>query len=179
VTGVILDGYVARDPIEAADVARVAEMIATSADPWARPTPLHLTASALIIHPASGQVLLRWHERQRAWLQVGGHADPGEADPVEIALRESYEETGLSDLVPWPDASLLHVVIVPVPALADDPAHEHADLRYLLATDNPSAARAERASAPVRWFTVDDAAKATREDNLRETLARVGQITAA
>jgi 8-oxo-dGTP pyrophosphatase MutT (NUDIX family) len=39
------------------------------------------------------------------WLQVGGHGDPGEGDPLAIALREAAEETGLSDLVPWPDDS--------------------------------------------------------------------------
>ena len=39
------------------------------------------------------------------WLQVGGHGDPGETDPLAIALREAREETGLTDLVPWPDAT--------------------------------------------------------------------------
>ena len=51
------------------------------ADPWARDTPRHVTCSALVLHPPSGRVLLRWHRRQQAWLQVGGHADPGETDP--------------------------------------------------------------------------------------------------
>ena len=71
--------------------------------PWDRSTPLHVTGSALIVHPASGRVLLRWHARQHVWLQVGGHGDPGEDDPFAVALREAGEETGLSDLVAWPD----------------------------------------------------------------------------
>ena len=97
-------------------------------DPWSRLPPVHVTASALIVHPPIGRVLLRWHARQQAWLQIGGHADPGEHDPLAVALREGAEETGLDDLIPWPTAELQHVAIVPVPANDREPAHEHADL---------------------------------------------------
>jgi 8-oxo-dGTP pyrophosphatase MutT (NUDIX family) len=123
--------------------------------------------------------LLRWHERQQAWLQVGGHGDPGEYDPRAVALREGCEETSLTDLVPWPDASLVHLVIVPVPAKGDEPAHEHADLRFVLATRQPEAARPERPDAPLRWLTVAEARSATTEDNLRTTLTRTERLLAA
>jgi 8-oxo-dGTP pyrophosphatase MutT (NUDIX family) len=168
--------YEPGDATEAVDLARIADLMSRSVDPWSRDTPLHLTASAVIVHPPTARVLLRWHERQLAWLQVGGHADPGETDPLQIALREGQEETGLNDLAAWPDPTLRHVVIVPVPAKGDDPAHEHADLRYVLATDNPDAARPERPQAPVRWFSLPEAIEATTEINLRQTLARVGQF---
>jgi 8-oxo-dGTP pyrophosphatase MutT (NUDIX family) len=171
-----LANYAARDAAESADLARIVDMVNRSDDPWSRTTPLHLTGSGVIVHPATQRVLLRWHERQRAWIQVGGHADPGEGDPLEVARREGEEETSLTDLVPWPDGSLLHVVIVPVPAKGDDPAHEHADLRYVLATDNPDSARPERPEAPVRWFSLPEAAETTSEVNLRQTLTRVERL---
>jgi 8-oxo-dGTP pyrophosphatase MutT (NUDIX family) len=161
-----------RDPGEAADLDRSRELAATAADPWLRSTPLHFTASALVVHPASARVLLRWHQRQQAWLQVGGHGDPGESDPLAIALREGREETGLADLVPWPDAALLQVAIVDVPARGDEPDHQHADLRFLLATGDPGAARPESPAAPLRWLTVAQARTATTEDNVRDLLAR-------
>ncbi len=101
----VLGRYRPEDAAEAADVARVRALAETAADPWLRSIPLHVTASALVVHPDSGRVLLRWHQRQQAWLQVGGHADPGESDPLAVALREAGEETGLADLTPWPDAS--------------------------------------------------------------------------
>ena len=53
---------------------------------------MHLTASALIVQPDNGLVLLRWHQRLRGWIQVGGHADPAEDAPLGIALREAAEE---------------------------------------------------------------------------------------
>jgi 8-oxo-dGTP pyrophosphatase MutT (NUDIX family) len=172
----VLGGYESGGEAEPGDLKRVRALVEADGSPWERSLPLHLTASALVVHPASGQVLLRWHQRQQAWLQVGGHGDAGESDPLAIALREAAEETGLADLEPWPDGRLRHLVIVPVPAGNGEPAHEHADLRFLLATRAPQAVRPENSGAPLRWLSLPDAMRETSEDNLRETLRRVGQL---
>jgi 8-oxo-dGTP pyrophosphatase MutT (NUDIX family) len=174
----MLERYRPGGAVEAADVARVRGLLAETGDPWRRVLPLHVTASALVVHPASGRVLLRWHQRQQAWLQVGGHGDPGESDPLAIALREAVEETGLADLRPWPAADLRHVVIVAVPAGKGEPAHEHADLRFVLATRTPEAARPESPDAPLRWLSAAQAREVTAADNLRETLDRVTEALA-
>ena len=175
----LLDTYQPEDAAETADLRRIRALTRTAGadgDPWRRELPLHLTASALIVHPPTARVLLRWHQRQQAWLQVGGHGDPGETDPLAIALREAAEETGLADLVPWPDARLRHVVIVGVPAANAEPAHEHADLRYFMATGNPDAVRAENERAPLRWLSLTQARDATSEANLRQTLTRLERL---
>jgi 8-oxo-dGTP pyrophosphatase MutT (NUDIX family) len=174
----MLAGYRPQGQAEAADVARVRALAETAQDPWLRSLSLHVTASALIVHPASGRMLLRWHQRQQAWLQVGGHADPGESDPLAIALREAVEETGLADLVPWPDAQLRQVVIVSVPAGLGEPAHEHADVRFVLATRTPASARPENPGAPLRWLSPDAAREANSEANLRDLLSRVQRLLA-
>jgi 8-oxo-dGTP pyrophosphatase MutT (NUDIX family) len=166
----VIDSYLPLDPGEAADLERVRDLLKTVEDPWARENPLHLTASALIVHPPTGRVLLRWHHRLKMWLQVGGHGDPGEHDPVEIVLREAREETGLMDLRLL--SGLMHVVIVSVPAAGGEPAHMHADLRYLLATDEPETARPENSSSPLRWLSFDQAKELMGQDILGETLAR-------
>jgi 8-oxo-dGTP pyrophosphatase MutT (NUDIX family) len=172
----LLQDYRPGDAGEARDRDRAFELVEAPGDPWARGTPLHVTASALIVHPDSGRILLRWHERQQAWLQVGGHADPGEQDPLAIALREAREETGLPDLRPWPDATLRHIVIVPVAAGRGEPEHEHADLRFVLATDQPDAITPERPGAALRWLAAQTAGEVTSEANLRETLARAHRL---
>jgi 8-oxo-dGTP pyrophosphatase MutT (NUDIX family) len=170
-----------RSDAEAAALTQVVEL-AQAGDPWSRATALHVTCSALVVHPGSGRVLLRWHQRQQAWIQVGGHADPGESDPFAIAVREAVEETGLRDLVAWPapdPATMpppLHLAIVPVPANEHEPAHHHADLRYALATTQPDAIVPESPGAPLRWVSVAEAHELTREDNVRETLARVVEL---
>jgi 8-oxo-dGTP pyrophosphatase MutT (NUDIX family) len=175
---VLLDQYQPEGEAETADLRRARALAQTVGDPWRRELPLHVTASALIVHPETGRVLLRWHQRQQAWLQVGGHGDPGETDPLAIALREAAEETGLAGLTPWPDAQLRHLVIVGVPAGKGESAHEHADLRYFMATQTPEATRAENEDAPLRWLSLTEARKATSEANLLETLARLERLLA-
>lgn len=174
-----LSGYHAQGETETADVERMRRLAQSQPDPWLRSLPLHFTASALVVHPESRRVLLRWHERQRMWLQVGGHADPGESDPLAIALREACEETGLRDLVPWPDAAIQHVVVCSVAPGKGEPAHEHADVRYFLATPEPALARPENSDAPLRWLTVSQARELVGTNNLGGTLDRAESLFAA
>src|SRR5271166_681737 len=169
----LLAQYHPEGEAETADLPRVRALAQTAADPYRRDLPLHVTASALIVHPSTARVLLRWHQRQQAWLQVGGHGDPGESDPLAIMAREAEEETGLPDLAPWPDAEIRHVVIVNVPPGKGEPAHEHADVRFFVATQAPDAIRPESAHAPLRWLSLAAARDLTSEPNLRETLARI------
>jgi 8-oxo-dGTP pyrophosphatase MutT (NUDIX family) len=171
----LIASYRPATPAEATDVATVDEL-ARSGDPWHRDQPVHVTCSALIVHPLTERVLLRWHKRQQSWLQVGGHADPGEDDPIAIATREGVEETGLTDLVPWPASRLLHVAVVPVPGNEREPPHHHADLRFTLATARPDDAVPESTQAPIRWLSVPEARRLTAEENVRETLARVNRL---
>jgi 8-oxo-dGTP pyrophosphatase MutT (NUDIX family) len=172
----LLRQYQPEGEAEVADLARVRALADSTPDPYPRSLPMHVTGSALIVHPDSGRVLLRWHPRQQAWLQVGGHGDPGENDPLGIARREAAEETGLADLAPWPDPQLRHVVIVSVPAAGADPAHEHADARFFLATRMPDAVVPEAPDAPLRWLTLAEARDLTTEPNLQETLSRAERL---
>ena len=175
----ILGAYTPRSSEEAADVERLRRLVSEAADPWTRSSPLHVTGSALVVHPQSGRVLLRWHQRQQGWLQVGGHGDPGESDPFEVALREAGEETGLDHLAAWPNPSEprgIQVVIVPVPPGTGEPAHQHGDIRYLLATEKPEAIVAESRSAPLMWLSMEDAIERVGHDNLRIALERIRQM---
>jgi 8-oxo-dGTP pyrophosphatase MutT (NUDIX family) len=172
----LLTGYHATGDTEAADLERMTRLAATAPDPWSRTLPLHFTASALVVHPETRRVLLRWHHKHGRWLQVGGHGDPGESDPLAIALREATEETGLADLVPWPDESLRHAVVCYVGPSATEPEHEHADLRYILATGNPDAIVPENEDSPLRWLTLDEARELIGGNNLRHTLDRAESL---
>ena len=173
-----LDGFEPGSDEEARDIARI-RRLAEGGDPWTRSSLLHVTGSAVVVHPGTRRVLLRWHERMRSWLQVGGHADPGETDPYRIALREAREETGLADLAPWPDParpSVVQVAVVPVPAGKGEPAHEHADLRYLLATAQPEAAAPEWDTADLAWLSLEEALWQVAEENLRVCLRRIADL---
>jgi 8-oxo-dGTP pyrophosphatase MutT (NUDIX family) len=176
----VLDGLLARyqavGAAEAADVEQMRELTAVP-DPWSRSQlPLHFTASALVVHPATRRVLLRWHVKQGRWLGVGGHGDPGETDPLAIALREAREETGLADLRPWPDGALRHAVVCHVRGSAAEPEHQHADLRFVLATDDPDGIAPEDERSPLRWVTFAEAHALFNGDNIDRTLDRVERL---
>lgn len=171
----VLEEYRPRGDVEARDLERVRGLVA-SGQAWSRALPLHVTGSAVVVHPPTSRVLLRWHERMQGWLQVGGHADPGETDAFQIALREAREETGLADLAAWPLAAgptIFHVAVVPVPAGKGEPAHHHADIRYALSTGMPDGVHAESESAPLAWMSVAEALERAGEDNLRVCLERI------
>ncbi len=173
-----VDRYVAASSAEGAGIDRLKAAIAAG-NPWGRDRPLHVTASAFVVVPTESLVLLRWHRRANGWLHVGGHGDPGECDPWVVAVREAREETGLTDLAPLtpePGRHPVQVVVVPVSAARDEPAHEHADIRYVLATRRPHLATAESADAPLRWTPVGDAVAEVEEENLREGLVRVARL---
>jgi 8-oxo-dGTP pyrophosphatase MutT (NUDIX family) len=152
-------------------VARLRSLLAADVDPADRRTGLHVTASALVVHVPTQRVLLRWHAKQERWLQVGGHFDPGEDDPWLVALREAREETTLTDLRPLVDG-LFQVTIVPVSPSPKEPAHEHADLRYLLTTDHPDDVPAVVEDVPLRWCTLDEALELA-DEGLERLLRRV------
>ena len=170
----LLDRYRPEGDAETADIQRVRALVETAGPPYRRDLPLHVTASALIVHPPTARVLLRWHQRQQAWLQVGGHGDPGESDPLAIVAREAQEETGLPDLAPWPDSEIKHVVIVDVPAGKGEPPHQHADVRFFMATQAPDAAAPGEVRTPrCGGCPCPKARDLTSEPNLQETLARI------
>jgi hypothetical protein len=66
-----------------------------------------------------------------------------------------------------------------VPPGKGEPAHEHADVRYIMATRDPDTARPENPGAPLRWLTVDDARSLVGANNLRFTLDRAEALLQA
>ena len=58
----------------------------------------HFTVTGFVVH--RDRTLLLWHPLLRMWVPPGGHIEPNE-EPVEAALREIREETGLdAELLP-------------------------------------------------------------------------------
>lgn len=145
------------DQAERDAVAHLRRLLRAADDPFLRTTlPAHVTASAVVLDPNTGRVLLHLHRRLGRWLQPGGHVEAGER-PEDAAVRETIEETGLS--VGHPDAgpTLIHLDEHPGPD-----GHVHLDLRYLLLADQDAPARRGGEQTGVgpgptlRWASADE-----------------------
>ncbi|MGA5523196.1 NUDIX hydrolase [Streptomyces pseudogriseolus] len=132
----------------------------------------HLTASALVVDPERGRVLLTLHRKLRMWLQMGGHCEPGDATLAAAALREATEESGVAGLTLLPGGPV-RLDRHPIPP----PCHCHFDVQYaaLAAPDAVHAVSDE--SLDVRWFPyaeVPDVADTSVVRLLDATRARLG-----
>jgi len=129
-----------------------ASAILASSSPCSRLTNEgYITASGLVIQ--GDKVLLILHPHIKKWLQPGGHIDEGES-PIEAAIREVYEETGLvciSD-IENPEPIDIDVHEIPANPIKNEGAHLHIDLLYQL--------KVLRDEAPLEkitkgWFSFD------------------------
>ncbi len=136
--------------------------------------PGHITASCFIVDE-SARLLLHHHKRLRRWLQMGGHADPGE-EPQAAALREGREESGLTDLELLGDG-ILDVDVHLIPAAKGEPGHRHFDVRYLARTRMPESITMSRdESNDLTWFALDRAAAAMNEEGSARVIQKIAML---
>lgn len=128
------------------------EMIMGALNPYSRENlEGHITASGLVIK--NNKVLLILHPYIKKWFQPGGHIDEGEL-PIEAAIREVYEETGLvcMSAIENPDPIDVDLHEIPANSSKNESAHLHIDLLYQL--------RVLREEEPLEkitkgWFSFD------------------------
>jgi coenzyme F420-0:L-glutamate ligase / coenzyme F420-1:gamma-L-glutamate ligase len=119
---------------------------------WRSCAPGHLTASALVIDPSRRSVLLTLHPRAGMWLQLGGHCEPGDRTLLDVAARETREESGIGALSFDPTPLGLHVH--PITCSLGVPTR-HFDVRYLAVAPPGAQAVTSDESLDLRWFPWD------------------------
>ncbi|WP_405916168.1 NUDIX hydrolase [Streptomyces sp. NBC_00728] len=113
----------------------------------------HVTASALVIDPRRGRVLLTLHRKLRMWLQMGGHCEPGDPTLAEAALREAAEESGIQGLTLLPGGPVtLDRHAIPAPC------NWHLDVQYAALAPADAVEDISDESLDLRWFAYDEVA---------------------
>lgn len=130
----------------------------------------HLTSSALIFNASRDKLLMIYHNIYQSWSWTGGHAD-GEADLLQVAIREAKEETGLKEVTAVVD-KIISLDILPVFGHFKNnqpvSAHLHLSVAYLLSAseDEPLMIKPDENSG-VRWIAVNELANYVSEPHMQ------------
>lgn len=112
----------------------------------------HLTGSAWVENFDGTKFLLTYHKKIDFWVQLGGHPEPGEHDILQVALRESKEESGLKSIVCL-NPKIFDISIYWFNQGKETP-HFHYDINFLLkAVDPMETIKISDESKDLRWFS--------------------------
>ena len=138
----------------------------------------HLTASCWIVNKEKTKVLMVYHNIYKAWSWVGGHAD-GEINLLQVALRETTEETGIRNVVPLLN-DIFSLEIIGVDGHFKHGkyvgTHLHINITYLLEADEsePLIIKPDENSG-VRWIELDEAVNSCPEPHMKKIYSKLNQ----
>lgn len=182
----LLLAYAAADERESAFVGRMLALLDVDAgrrdDVFARVhfSPGHFTASAFVLSPAGDELFLIRHPKLGLWLQPGGHVEDDDPDVLAAARRETREEVGLHDAVLHEAClGIFDVDIHAIPARADEPRHEHFDVRFLFRAPSKEAVKATAEVKGGRWVSLDDVEAAGSDESVERAARKAKALLQA
>lgn len=111
----------------------------------------HFTGSCWLVNNDNSKFLLTLHKKLGFWLQLGGHAD-GDSNLLRVAIKEAYEESGLSNIVVL-SPEIFDIDLHYIPKFGSVPGHYHYDVRFLLKNcDSDDKIKISDESNDLRWF---------------------------
>lgn len=123
----------------------------------------HLTASAIVYSKNEDSFLVLHHKDLNMYMYPGGHIDSNDKSLLEAALRELYEETGLSDLELYSVMEGKNIPldidthIIPFNERVNMKEHYHFDFRYLFLVNEPCEVKIDKSEcSSYKWISSND-----------------------
>ena len=146
--------YTPINPAEIESRRRIIQFVESTPECFNRShLPGHITGSAWLIDESAGRVLLTHHRKLDKWLQLGGHCD-GDADVLNVALKEAVEESGIADITAV-SSDIFDLDVHPIPARGDVAEHLHYDIRFLCRIHGDHTYLISDESHELAWLTPD------------------------
>ena len=144
----------------------------------------HFTATVVLISNTKPQkILLGFHRKLKSWLPPGGHIENNE-NPLEAAIRETREETGIDVTSFLSKEHPLdgHVSALPIPEFffeetippdGEKPEHKHLDFIYVVHVPEEDPVFDVRESSAMRWFTKEEVLQLDTYPNIKQEILKL------
>ena len=142
----------------------------------------HMTVSLWTVNEDYTKTLMVYHHIYDSWAWIGGHVD-GDDNFIHVCLKELEEETGTHALYIDPNPISLEILTVDGHVKRGEyvSSHLHYNLTFLAVVNEHEFLRiAPEENSGVKWFTFEDALKASSEpwfvENVYKKLIKKVQI---
>lgn len=138
----------------------------------------HFTASSWIVNKERTKVLMIYHNIYDSWAWTGGHAD-GDANLLNVALKEAKEETGISNLkVISEEIFGLQILTVDSHIKRGEyiPSHLHLDCCFLFEADeNETLSIKADENSGVKWILIDEVLNYSTEEKMKKIYVKLNE----
>jgi 8-oxo-dGTP pyrophosphatase MutT (NUDIX family) len=131
-------------------------------------TQVEHSAGGVVVRPIGGVLhVLLIRDPYRKWGLPKGHLEDGEG-PMDAALREVQEETGLDSLIPGPDLGQIDWVF----RTRGGRVHKYCRFYLMGSLDGEVTPQREEGIFEVQWMPLDEALRRVAYDNARAMIHR-------
>ncbi len=129
----------------------------------------HFTVSTIVVNPAMDKVLFAHHNIYKSWGWLGGHND-GDEDMLNVAMKETEEESGLTKIKPYSkEIFMLDTIYVPnhIKHGKHVSDHLHLNATFLVVADESEKPIVNvEENSGVQWFPIATVLKIVHEPRM-------------